>query len=119
MGRPIGTAALMRADLWTYLSEDCLVKTDRASMAHGLEVRVPFLGNPVLDLVLGWPAEVHFDADGGKALLRADCPALAAGKPVESAQARLFGSAARIFQWPLAGRSATRYSSAQPSLRLS
>jgi len=70
-GEPIGTAALMRADLWTYLSEDCLVKTDRASMAHGLEVRVPFLGNPVLDLVLGWPAEVHFDADGGKALLRA------------------------------------------------
>ena len=70
-GEPIGTAALMRADLWTYLSEDCLVKTDRASMAHGLEVRVPFLGNPVLDLVLRWPAEVHFDADGGKALLRA------------------------------------------------
>ena len=70
-GEPIGTSALMRADLWTYLSEDCLVKTDRASMAHGLEVRVPFLGNPVLDLVLGWPAEIHFDADGGKALLRA------------------------------------------------
>ena len=33
--------------------------------------RVPFLGNPVLDLVLGWPAEVHFDSGGGKALLRA------------------------------------------------
>jgi len=70
-GEPIDTAALMRADLWTYLSEDCLVKTDRASMAHGLEVRVPFLGNPVLDLVLRWPAEVHFDPAGGKALLRA------------------------------------------------
>jgi asparagine synthase (glutamine-hydrolysing) len=61
----------MRADLWTYLSEDCLVKTDRASMAHSLEVRVPFLGNPVLDLVLHWPAQVHFDDAGGKALLRA------------------------------------------------
>ncbi len=69
-GGRIDTAGLMRADLWTYLSEDCLVKTDRASMAHGLEVRVPFLGNPVLDLVLGWPAAVHFDASGGKALLR-------------------------------------------------
>jgi len=68
---PIDTSALMRADLWTYLSENCLVKTDRASMAHGLEVRVPFLGNPVLDLVLRWPAEVHFDRGGGKALLRA------------------------------------------------
>jgi len=68
---PIDTGALMRADLWTYLSEDCLVKTDRASMAHSLEVRVPFLGNPVLDLVLHWPAQVHFDDAGGKALLRA------------------------------------------------
>jgi asparagine synthase (glutamine-hydrolysing) len=71
MAGKMDTASLMRADLWTYLSENCLAKADRASMAHGLEVRVPFLGNPVLDLVLRWPAEVHFDADGGKALLRA------------------------------------------------
>lgn len=69
--RGMDTASLMRADLWTYLSEDCLVKTDRASMAQSLEVRVPLLGNPVLDQVLEWPAEVHYDADGGKALLRA------------------------------------------------
>lgn len=64
------TASLMRADLWTYLSENCLSKTDRASMAHGLEVRVPLLGNAVLDTVLGLPASAHFDAAGGKALLR-------------------------------------------------
>ena len=70
-GRGMDTASLMRADLWTYLSEDCLAKTDRASMNHSLEVRVPLLGNPVLDLVLDWPASVHYDADGGKALLRA------------------------------------------------
>jgi asparagine synthase (glutamine-hydrolysing) len=70
-GGRVDTAALMRADLWTYLSENCLAKTDRAAMAHGLEVRVPFLGNPVLDLVLPWPAGVHYDRAGGKALLRA------------------------------------------------
>ncbi len=64
------TASLMRADLWTYLSENCLAKADRASMAHGLEVRVPMLGNPVLDVVLGLPAAAHYDASGGKALLR-------------------------------------------------
>ena len=34
---------LMRTDLHTYLSENCLVKTDRASMLASLEVRVPFL----------------------------------------------------------------------------
>lgn len=50
--------ALMRADLWTYLSDNCLVKTDRASMHHSLEVRVPMLGRPVMDLVLPEPASV-------------------------------------------------------------
>jgi asparagine synthase (glutamine-hydrolysing) len=60
----------MRADLWTYLSENCLAKTDRASMAHGLEVRVPMLGNGVLDAVLGLPADAHLEPEG-KALLRA------------------------------------------------
>lgn len=64
------TASLMRADLWTYLSENCLAKADRASMAHGLEVRVPMLGTPVLDAVLRLPASLHYDAGGGKALLR-------------------------------------------------
>jgi asparagine synthase (glutamine-hydrolysing) len=63
--------ALLRADLWTYLSENCLAKTDRASMAHGLEVRVPLLANAIQDRMLGLPAGVHFDAGGGKALLRA------------------------------------------------
>ncbi|OGA17929.1 MAG: asparagine synthase (glutamine-hydrolyzing) [Betaproteobacteria bacterium RIFCSPLOWO2_02_FULL_66_14] len=65
------TASLMRADLWTYLSENCLAKADRASMGHGLEVRVPMLGNPVLEAVLELPSSVHYDAGGGKALLRA------------------------------------------------
>lgn len=63
--------ALLRADLWTYLSENCLTKTDRASMAHGLEVRVPLLANAIQDRMLRLPASVHFDAGGGKALLRA------------------------------------------------
>lgn len=63
--------ALLRADLWTYLSENCLTKTDRASMAHGLEVRVPLLANAIQDRMLRLPAGVHFDAGGGKAILRA------------------------------------------------
>jgi asparagine synthase (glutamine-hydrolysing) len=56
--RPIDTDALIRADAWTYLSDNCLIKTDRASMAHSLEVRVPLLGNPVVDLVMPQPASV-------------------------------------------------------------
>jgi asparagine synthase (glutamine-hydrolysing) len=68
LGGTMDTATLMRADLWTYLSENCLVKTDRASMAHSLEVRVPMLGRPVLDVVLGLPAAVHSEG-GSKSLL--------------------------------------------------
>lgn len=64
-------SALLRADLWTYLSENCLPKTDRASMGHGLEVRVPLLANAIQDRMLRLPAQVHFDQGGGKAILRA------------------------------------------------
>ncbi len=67
-GGKMDSAALMRADLWTYLSENCLTKTDRASMAHGLEVRVPLLGQPVIDFALSVPATVHLK-NGLKSLL--------------------------------------------------
>ena len=40
----------MRADLETYLSENCLVKTDRASMLASLEVRVPYLDELLLEI---------------------------------------------------------------------
>lgn len=68
LGGTMDTATLMRADLWTYLSENCLTKTDRASMAHSLEVRVPILGRPVLDAVLALPSRYH-TRDGTKTLL--------------------------------------------------
>ncbi|HYQ94253.1 MAG TPA: asparagine synthase (glutamine-hydrolyzing) [Burkholderiales bacterium] len=68
-GGRVNTESLMRADLWTYLSDNCLAKTDRASMAHGLEVRVPLLGNAVLDGVLRLPAKAHFNGED-KLLLR-------------------------------------------------
>ncbi len=67
-GGKMDTDSLMRGDLWTYLSDNCLVKTDRASMAHSLEVRVPILGNDVVDLVLPQPAAVK-TANGTKAIL--------------------------------------------------
>lgn len=62
--------ALIRADLWHYLSANCLVKTDRASMSTSLEVRVPMLGNDVVDLVLPQPGSVKL-RDGLKSILMA------------------------------------------------
>ena len=51
-GRRFDQDLLMRADLETYLSENCLVKTDRASMLASLEIRVPYLDEIILDRLL-------------------------------------------------------------------
>lgn len=69
-GSGMGSDALMRSDLWTYLSDNCLVKTDRASMCSSLEVRVPILGNPVVDAVLPLHADLKM-AGGLKPILKA------------------------------------------------
>ena len=45
-------ARLQDVDLGTYLVDDLLVKTDRASMAHSLEARVPFLDPVVTNFAL-------------------------------------------------------------------
>jgi asparagine synthase (glutamine-hydrolysing) len=55
-------ARLQDVDLGLYLADDLLTKTDRASMAHSLEVRVPFLDTEVTDLALALPARVKVRA---------------------------------------------------------
>jgi asparagine synthase (glutamine-hydrolysing) len=42
-----------RLDFDTYLSEDLLVKVDRASMLNSLEIRAPFLDVPVIEFAFG------------------------------------------------------------------
>jgi asparagine synthase (glutamine-hydrolysing) len=46
---------LLYLDTKLYLQEGVLAKVDRASMAHGLEVRVPFLDHRFVELVAGLP----------------------------------------------------------------
>ncbi len=43
---------LLNLNLRTYLVDDLLVKVDRMSMAHGLEVRSPFLDTELVELAL-------------------------------------------------------------------
>lgn len=68
-GQRFDTEVLMRTDLETYLSENCLVKTDRASMLASLEVRVPYLDELVLDRILPLPAQAKICDGQLKALL--------------------------------------------------
>ncbi len=61
-------------DLKSYLSDNCLVKVDRMSMACSLEVRVPFLDHELVELAFEVPAEFKVSRGRTKVLLkRAAC----------------------------------------------
>ncbi len=61
---------LQDVDLGTYLVDDLLVKTDRASMAHSLEARVPFLDPIVTGFALALPTKHKVRGLQKKVLLR-------------------------------------------------
>ncbi|HEX2096283.1 MAG TPA: asparagine synthase (glutamine-hydrolyzing) [Solirubrobacterales bacterium] len=63
-------ARLQDVDLGIYLVDDLLVKTDRASMAHSLELRVPFLDNDVAEFALSLATPLKVRALAKKRLLR-------------------------------------------------
>ena len=68
----ISLEKLQRADVRDYLANDILVKSDRMSMAHGLEVRAPFLDRDLAEFALRLPARFKAGRRGaGKRILRA------------------------------------------------
>jgi len=55
-GRDLSTLSrTLSLNFETYLPEDLLVKIDRCSMAHGLELRSPFLDRDVMEFAAGLP----------------------------------------------------------------
>jgi asparagine synthase (glutamine-hydrolysing) len=61
---------LQEADVREYLSNDILVKSDRMSMAHGLEVRSPFLDPDLAEFALRLPATLKVSRGTTKRILR-------------------------------------------------
>jgi asparagine synthase (glutamine-hydrolysing) len=61
---------LQDVDIGTYLVDDLLVKTDRASMAHSLEARVPYLDPVVAGLAQSLPTRLKVRGLRKKVLLR-------------------------------------------------
>jgi asparagine synthase (glutamine-hydrolysing) len=61
----------MYAEACTYMTDDVLVKVDRASMSVGLEVRVPVLERRVAELAASLPLEHLLHGGQSKAPLRA------------------------------------------------
>ncbi len=60
----------MACDISTYLPGDLLLKIDRMSMAHGLEVRCPFLDRELMEFAARLPAELKTPRNELKGLLK-------------------------------------------------
>jgi asparagine synthase (glutamine-hydrolysing) len=58
------------ADQLTYLPDDLLVKVDRMSMAHSLEVRPPLLDHRIVEFAARLPEHLKIHGSAQKAILR-------------------------------------------------
>jgi asparagine synthase (glutamine-hydrolysing) len=61
---------MLYADTQSFLPDDCLFKVDRMSMAHGLEVRVPFLDGELVEFVARLPFDLKIRALTSKYILK-------------------------------------------------
>ncbi len=61
---------LLYISIKTHLPDDLLVKTDIASMAHGLEIRSPFLDQGLMELSAKMPASLKINGYNKKYILK-------------------------------------------------
>jgi asparagine synthase (glutamine-hydrolysing) len=69
-GEPSGVRGGLYLDYKTYLPDDLLALSDRLSMAHSLEVRVPFVDHELVRTVFPLPDRLKVGLRRGKPLLR-------------------------------------------------
>ena len=61
---------VLAMDFATWLTDDILVKVDRMSMAHSLEVRVPLLDTDFVEYAAGLPSDAKLKDGEGKAVFK-------------------------------------------------
>ncbi|MCA9537503.1 MAG: asparagine synthase (glutamine-hydrolyzing) [Myxococcales bacterium] len=93
-----GLDAVLACDQAMYLPDDILTKVDRATMAHGLEGRVPFLDHTLVEAANALPWHYKLRGLTTKAVLRR---ALRGRVPAEVLRRRKAGFNVPMAQWLL------------------
>lgn len=83
-------------DMKTWLVQDILVKADRMSMAHSLELRVPFLDKEMLNVALSIPSRYRVSREMTKLALRG---AAAKQLPEKNAKMKKMGFPVPLNDW--------------------
>ncbi|MBR1780406.1 MAG: asparagine synthase (glutamine-hydrolyzing) [Oscillospiraceae bacterium] len=84
------------ADICTWLVQDILVKADRMSMAHSLELRVPYLDREMLRIALQIPSKYKINSETTKLALRG---AAAKELPEDTSKMRKTGFLTPLNDW--------------------
>ncbi|HEX8156716.1 MAG TPA: asparagine synthase (glutamine-hydrolyzing) [Solirubrobacteraceae bacterium] len=96
-------ARLQDLDIGTFLADDLLTQTDRAGMAHGLEIRVPYLDPVVAELALALPVSARVRGLTTKPVLRDALAPLLPRTVVRGAKRGFCAPAAAWLRGPLEG----------------
>ena len=92
--QPHPVAALVEANMWSYLPDDLLIKADRCSMAASLEARAPFLDHQLAEYAATIPFNLKLNGSRTKHILKAAARGLLPDEIIERKK-HGFGVAAR------------------------
>lgn len=87
---------LTEMDIRSYMRDDILVKVDRMSMAHSLEVRSPFLDQFVVEMAAAMPSALKLKNGVGKYILK---KVVAPYLPAETLRKRKQGFGVPLRDW--------------------
>lgn len=99
-GAPLA-ARLQDVDIGTFLADDLLLQTDRCGMAHGLEIRVPYVDRAVADFALALPTGAKLRGLETKRVLRAALAPLLPAAVVRGPKKGFVAPAAAWLRGPL------------------